>query len=51
MRFDPKIVEALLKIQWWNWPVEIIRKNLDLIYATKVDKDVIVQLKKISKEI
>jgi virginiamycin A acetyltransferase len=51
MRFEPPIIEALQEIRWWDWPIEIIRKNLDLIYTTKVDKDVIKQLKKISKEI
>jgi virginiamycin A acetyltransferase len=51
MRFKASIVEALQEIEWWNWPVEIIRKNLDLIYATKVDESIIKKLRKISKEI
>ncbi len=51
MRFDDKIIDALEEIQWWNWPAEVIRKNLDLIYSTKVDETVIRQLKEIAKTI
>jgi len=51
MRFDDKIIEALEEIQWWNWPVETIRANIELIYSTKVDEDVIQQLKEIAKTI
>jgi acetyltransferase-like isoleucine patch superfamily enzyme len=28
-RFGPEIVESLLRIQWWCWPEEKIRSNLD----------------------
>ena len=34
MRFEPDEVAALEKIQWWNWPLEKIRANLDLFYAS-----------------
>ena len=34
MRFEPDQVAALEKIQWWNWPLEKIRANLDLFYAS-----------------
>lgn len=50
MRFDDKTIEALEEIQWWNWPVDIIRKNQDLIYSTKVDQDVIQKLKEIAHQ-
>lgn len=48
MRFDDKTIEALEEIQWWNWPIEVIRENLDLIYSTKVDDSVIKKLKEIA---
>src|SRR5690606_16503456 len=51
MRFDDKTIEVLEEIQWWNWPVEIIRQNLDLIYSTKVDERVIERLKEISNSL
>jgi acetyltransferase-like isoleucine patch superfamily enzyme len=28
-RFSPEIVERLLRIQWWSWPDDRIRANLD----------------------
>lgn len=48
MRFEDKTIEILEKIQWWNWPREIIRENLDLIYSKKVDAHVLEQLTEIS---
>lgn len=51
MRFDDKTIEALEELQWWNWPVEIIRENLDLIYSTKVNEQVLEQLREIKSKI
>ncbi|WP_367715837.1 CatB-related O-acetyltransferase [Nitratireductor sp. GISD-1A_MAKvit] len=31
VRFDPEVVETLLGIAWWNWPVEKISRNLEAI--------------------
>ena len=28
-RFSPRIVERMLRIQWWHWPEDRIRANLD----------------------
>lgn len=35
-RFTPDIINKLLKIKWWNWTEEKIKKNIDLLY--KPDK-------------
>lgn len=51
MRFDDKIIEALEEIKWWDWPIEVIRENLDLIYSKKVDEQVIEKLKEISNSL
>ncbi|RIV46032.1 CatB-related O-acetyltransferase [Flagellimonas pelagia] len=37
-RYDEKTIASLLKIQWWNWPVEKIESNLDTILGTDVEK-------------
>ena len=29
-RFKPELISALLKIQWWNWSVDVIASNMDL---------------------
>lgn len=31
-RFDNSSIEKLMKIQWWNWPLEKIIANIDLFY-------------------
>jgi virginiamycin A acetyltransferase len=32
-RFSPEIIEKLLEIQWWNWPVARITQNKELFYG------------------
>ena len=29
-RFEPDVIEKLLKSEWWNWEIEKIRKNYNL---------------------
>jgi acetyltransferase-like isoleucine patch superfamily enzyme len=36
-RLRPDQIEALLKIQWWSWPVNKIRENLSLFYGDPDD--------------
>jgi acetyltransferase-like isoleucine patch superfamily enzyme len=31
-RFAPSTIEFLLNLQWWDWPLEKILLNLDLLY-------------------
>lgn len=37
-RFSPDIIEKLLKIQWWNWPVWKVYDNVDLIESDNVEE-------------
>lgn len=30
-RFDEKIRKRLLEIQWWNYPIETVKRCIDLI--------------------
>lgn len=48
-RFDKKTIIALTKLEWWDWPIEVIKSNLDLIYSSKVDDVVLAKLKEIKK--
>ena len=32
-RFSDDIIEKLLKIKWWNWPVEKIARSLEYIQS------------------
>ncbi len=38
MRFDEDIVNNLLELQWWNWPVEKIKESLPYIVGGDIDK-------------
>jgi lipopolysaccharide transport system ATP-binding protein len=32
-RFSDEIIEVMMKIKWWDWPVEIIIQNLEILTA------------------
>ena len=36
-RFDEKIISQLLKIKWWDWPIEKINQHIHLIVAADID--------------
>lgn len=35
-RFSDEVISRLLKLQWWNWPEERIRKNLTAIQSGRI---------------
>jgi acetyltransferase-like isoleucine patch superfamily enzyme len=37
-RFDEETISRLLKIKWWDWPVEKIRNNVNVICSDNVSK-------------
>ncbi len=36
-RFDIETIKSLLEICWWNWPVETIEKNIDVITGNDIE--------------
>ena len=36
-RFDNEVIKTLLEIQWWNWPIEKIEENRDVIIGNDLD--------------
>lgn len=50
-RFSNSIIESLLSLKWWDWPDDIIRKNIDSIYSETVDYPLIDRLIKIQQNI
>lgn len=38
MRFSPERIERLLAIAWWDWPVELVGKQLRTIMGNDVDE-------------
>ena len=37
-RFDPKDIDSLNSISWWDWPIEKITENLDVIVSGDIEK-------------
>lgn len=50
-RFDDKIIKELRALKWWDWPIEIINNNRDLLFNQKVTTEVIDVLKKIANRL
>ena len=32
-RFSPDVIEKLLKIKWWDWPIEKIIENAKILVS------------------
>ena len=50
-RFSEKIIEEFLRIKWWDWPEDIILKNMEWLIDTDVDENSIIKMKEISDSI
>jgi virginiamycin A acetyltransferase len=37
-RFDDSVIELLLEIQWWNWPIEKITANIPLLCSNNFEQ-------------
>jgi acetyltransferase-like isoleucine patch superfamily enzyme len=37
-RFSTKIIKKLLKIKWWNWPIEKIKKNVKFLCTNNLEQ-------------
>jgi acetyltransferase-like isoleucine patch superfamily enzyme len=37
-RFDDDTIEKLLEIKWWDWPVQKIKDNIDILCSYDIDK-------------
>ncbi len=37
-RFDDKTIEKLLKIKWWNWDIQRIKKNMPLLLSNRIQE-------------
>lgn len=36
-RFDDATIKALLDVKWWDWPIEKIERNIDVIIGANMD--------------
>lgn len=45
-RFEKEIIEKLEEIEWWNWDIEKIKMNIDLLSSRKVEEFILLFGKK-----
>jgi len=50
-RFEKKYVDALLDIQWWNWPFNVILNNMQILIHNDVNEETIILMQNIAKKI
>ena len=36
-RFSDDVISKLLKLQWWNWPEDRIKKNIAAIQSGRIE--------------
>lgn len=46
-RFSEQIISELIDIKWWDFPIEVLADNLDIL-SGEVDEDSIKELKKLT---
>lgn len=46
-RFDQKYIDALLDIKWWDWPIDIIKENMDMLMDSDVNDETIRKMRSI----
>lgn len=37
-RFNDKIIQRLLALQWWNWPDDVLMANIELFCSADIDR-------------
>ena len=50
-RFEEKYRIALLEIKWWNWPLNVIEQNMDMLMDSDVNDETIAKMAAIAKGI
>jgi acetyltransferase-like isoleucine patch superfamily enzyme len=43
MRFDDETIEKLLKMKWWDWPVDKIKENMGSLLSADISKFISIQ--------
>lgn len=50
-RCSPEFIERLEKIEWWNWPDEVLRENIDWLIHSDINEETVSKMETISKNI
>lgn len=49
VRFDSETIERLLRIQWWNWPLEKVELHKELLFREQMSIEFLGLLEKLSE--
>lgn len=50
-RFTPEVIDRLLKIQWWNWPQQVIDKNIEWMISRDVDAETLKKMEGVAAHV
>lgn len=50
MRFDAETIDQLLRIRWWDWPLEKIILHKKLLFEVKMSSEVLDKLNELAVE-
>ncbi|MBQ3344272.1 MAG: hypothetical protein IJG84_20405, partial [Kiritimatiellae bacterium] len=50
-RFEKSIIDALLEIKWWDWPQEVVERELEMLVDEDVDESVIARLRRVGMRV
>ena len=48
-RFPEDFIVELERIRWWDWPIEVIIKNIDFLLNSDVNEQTITRMKDIAR--
>lgn len=48
-RCDKSLIDELLEIKWWDWPLDVIKNNMEFFMKNNITNDSINEMKKIYK--
>lgn len=49
-RFNEKVIEKMKEWEWWNWPVDVIKDNLDL-FSSELSSDICAKIDRIKNSL
>lgn len=50
-RCDKNLIDKLLDIKWWNWPIDVIQANMNFLMENDITVDSLNRMKKIAENL
>lgn len=48
-RCSPELIERLVRIQWWNWPDDILRERINWLIHSEINEETVSLMETVSK--